>query len=1003
MDVSDNHRGRVYIAYVVSRGAASTDTDIVLRYSDNQGAEGSWSDEKIIHGASVNSQFHPALCVDPRTGTVVVAYYDAREDLQNKKVAVYLATSEDGGDTWTDRRISDYQSDQSMYTQQESKIPPIASDPNYLEYIGVSAYNGTAYVVWSDNHVDQADLDYYTDYYKYDNADWYAHSDFEVIDDILGVATDGDRVFLDIPRTYPSFTLSKNVEVIATASNVVIDGSGTQYAVEITGSGGLVDGLSLQGGSAARAYVSQGTLQNCALSGDGLGVELASGTVSNCTITGGSGTGFGVALGGSGLISDCTISFVSGWGILAQEYAWKGTVRNTRMSFSSPSVGSTGIYSLVPDGPTIENCRIEMAKGLGILLEGGHATVSKDTILVNAFDGSNIGIKTMQPANDGGFTITHCLVTALGGTGIDVNTSNNRVENCTVDGAVSGVVDLVGGLVTTSIASNCTNYGFTVANGATYCIAWPNGFSPNSQWTGSVVEDPLYCGSGDYTLRIDSYGNPENPDNTGHSQIGAFPVACAYGDLSRNSVFSGTASVSKDLRVPSGRILTLHAGAALKFDQLDESYSGASGSKVELTVKNGGRLTVDGSWSNRSKFISSKSSPGTSDWWGIVGESGSKIFFSYGELRHAQYGLASTISTYDTLTVAHSVFAENMSRSVYLNGGGRATITADTITVGAGSGIEMPAVGTTAISDCKITGNGSSTNGIYIHGGDFAASPEITGNYVSGFTNGNAIWMDPLSSYQYLHDPILKGNSLLNSKRGFYVTRGGAAIGEGASDFNYIRGNTTGIYVRCIVPPSQPCQECISTVLVRYNKIVSNTVGIASEKTSSVNAGTASEDGGNEIRQNSAFCITNVDSCQMLYAMGNYFGPCPVTDCTAGLVNIDEALCSSPFNGLGTPVDVVALDAPKFRLLGAVPNPTQGSSTLQFELGADGARVQGRVFDVAGRLIQDLGSAPLGPGKHEMTWNGEDVGGKRVPSGIYFFRLTSNKEFAGTWKVLVSR
>src|SRR5262245_2238744 len=168
------------------------------------------------------------------------------------------------------------------------------------------------------------------------------------------------------------------------------------------------------------------------------------------------------------------------------------------MLFSATSTPSTGTYSLVANGATIENCRIEMPKGTGFKLESGHATVSGDTVLVTASDGGNLGIKTIGPGNDGGFTISHCLVTSLGGTGIDVNTSNNRVQNCTIDGASTGVMDLAGGLVTTTIASNCTSYGFNVPSDATYCIAWPNGFSPSSQGTGSVVEDPLFCETGDY-------------------------------------------------------------------------------------------------------------------------------------------------------------------------------------------------------------------------------------------------------------------------------------------------------------------------------------------------------------------------------------------------------------------------------------------------------------------------------------------------------------------------
>jgi hypothetical protein len=68
-----------------------------------------------------------------------------------------------------------------------------------------------------------------------------------------------------------------------------------------------------------------------------------------------------------------------------------------------------------------------------------------------------------------------------------------------------------------------------------------------------VVQDPLYCGlAGDeqYTLRVESYGNPAN--NGGH-EIGAFPVGCIFGTL------AGTTSTGMELKVPRD----IHSGVQI--------------------------------------------------------------------------------------------------------------------------------------------------------------------------------------------------------------------------------------------------------------------------------------------------------------------------------------------------------------------------------------------------------------------------------------------------------
>jgi flagellar hook assembly protein FlgD len=55
-------------------------------------------------------------------------------------------------------------------------------------------------------------------------------------------------------------------------------------------------------------------------------------------------------------------------------------------------------------------------------------------------------------------------------------------------------------------------------------------------------------------------------------------------------------------------------------------------------------------------------------------------------------------------------------------------------------------------------------------------------------------------------------------------------------------------------------------------------------------------------------------------------------------------------------------------------------------------RVNLDVFDIAGARIAKLFDGTQNAGLHTVQWNGRDIGGRAVSSGIYFCRLTFGKE-----------
>jgi len=73
-------------------------------------------------------------------------------------------------------------------------------------------------------------------------------------------------------------------------------------------------------------------------------------------------------------------------------------------------------------------------------------------------------------------------------------------------------------------------------------------------------------------------------------------------------------------------------------------------------------------------------------------------------------------------------------------------------------------------------------------------------------------------------------------------------------------------------------------------------------------------------------------------------------------------------------------------LTGAVPNPFNPQTHISYHLPVAG-EVSLRIYDVSGRLIRDLASGPRSAGQHTELWDGKDLGGQNVASGVYFARL----------------
>ncbi len=178
------YQGRLYITYVdysaVQGGASGHDTNIFLLTSDNGGA--SWTNQGIVNNddaatdgysdSNQNSsvgyttgrpQFEPQVQVDQTTGTVVVSFYDTRNDAATSRVATYVATSIDGGLNFGPETFLNEPNDPTdAITGQAVNLGPIpdnesAANPaadkvfSFGTHQGLAVVDGRIIAVWSGN------------------------------------------------------------------------------------------------------------------------------------------------------------------------------------------------------------------------------------------------------------------------------------------------------------------------------------------------------------------------------------------------------------------------------------------------------------------------------------------------------------------------------------------------------------------------------------------------------------------------------------------------------------------------------------------------------------------------------------------------------------------------------------------------------------------------------------------------------------------------------------
>jgi fibronectin type 3 domain-containing protein len=96
----------------------------------------------------------------------------------------------------------------------------------------------------------------------------------------------------------------------------------------------------------------------------------------------------------------------------------------------------------------------------------------------------------------------------------------------------------------------------------------------------------------------------------------------------------------------------------------------------------------------------------------------------------------------------------------------------------------------------------------------------------------------------------------------------------------------------------------------------------------------------------------------------------------------------------------VELYPTKFQLLQNYPNPFNPSTTITVLI-PERSKIEVKVYNILGERVTTIHSGILEPGRHGFIWDGQDEIGNKITSGIYIYRLTTDKGKSFTRKMIL--
>jgi len=91
----------------------------------------------------------------------------------------------------------------------------------------------------------------------------------------------------------------------------------------------------------------------------------------------------------------------------------------------------------------------------------------------------------------------------------------------------------------------------------------------------------------------------------------------------------------------------------------------------------------------------------------------------------------------------------------------------------------------------------------------------------------------------------------------------------------------------------------------------------------------------------------------------------------------------------------------EFRLLPNYPNPFNPETTINYEL-PEATTVKLEIYNILGQRVATLVDSKHPAGTYSARWDGKDISGGRVSSGVYIYRLQTG-QFVESKKMLLLR
>ena len=472
--------------------------------------------------------------------------------------------------------------------------------------------------------------------------------------------------------------------------------------------------------------------------------------------------------------------------------------------------------------------------------------------------------------------------------------------------------------------------------------------------------------------------------------------------------WDGDVYVLGDVNVVSGGALNIAAGTMVNVFDSDLGETGDE-DRIEFNV-NGG-LVADGSEANPIVF-EPWSSSGLGNWLGfLVNDTSSGATFDHCVFKRA----AAAIRSYAPLTVTHTEI-DTCAWSGIVSKDGGMTISNCQLRAPGYVGIEVDADANTVRNTFvdgallyAVSAYDSASTSLDIRGSELADSD--TGLYVSGNVD---VDIDSTCCF-YQNDT---GIHFYNSGTAATVRGAGITWSTSAAihcdnssspriDSSIFAHNGAGIY----------CTNSSSPVIESNEMQMSgNAVSGASSSYPDVghSSPTSGQSAGNNKIAHNSKSVVNGNGSGTISAQNNYWNtttsPCtPSSGLFTGSVDHNYPVCPGSFprwvgtegepefEEWGLVYQVPGGSTPDGRkplvtgLTGIVPNPFNPETTIQYSLRGQ-SKVDIKIYDVAGRLVDVLASETQVAGQHSVVWRGTDRRGSSVASGVYFVRMIAGSQ-----------